>query len=275
MKAQSGARIEPRDLQQCTGDAKVTERIAEASPRPRARITGVVYLLYFLTAVLGEFFIRGLVVSGDAAATATNILAHEPLFRLGLAVGLIATACYIAVTALFYNLFKPVNRSLSLLAAFFSLVGCAIQAFGSLFQLAPLVVLGGSQYLSVFKVEQLKALALMFLELNVQASYISLVFFGLYCLLIGYLIFRSTFLPRILGALMAFAGLGWLTFLSPPLANHLSPYIQVLGVLAEGSLMLWLLVIGVNVQRWKEQASSHQPATAPENVMKLNVVNKT
>jgi len=106
------------------------------SPRPRARITGVVYLIYFLMAVLGEVFLRGLVVSGDAAATA-NILAHQPLFRLGLATSLIATACYIAVTALFFDLFKPVNRSLSLLAAFFSLVGCAISAFASLFQLAP------------------------------------------------------------------------------------------------------------------------------------------
>ncbi len=107
------------------------------SPHPRARITGVIYLLYFLTAVFGEFFLRGLVVSGDAAGTANNIMAHQPLFRLRLATGLIATACYIAVTALFYDLFKPVNRSLSLLAAFFSLVGCGILAFGSLFQLAP------------------------------------------------------------------------------------------------------------------------------------------
>jgi hypothetical protein len=234
----------------------MVERIAEASPRPTARITGVIYLLYFLTAVLGEFFLRGLVVDGDAAATAHNILAHQPLFRLGLATGLIATAGYIAVTALFYDMFKPVNRSLSLLAAFFSLVGCAILAFASLFQLAPLIVLGGSQYLSVFKVEQLRALALMFLELNTQANSICVVFFGIYCLLIGYLIFKSTFLPRILGALMALAGLGWLTFLYPPLANHLSPYNLVLGFLAELSFCLWLLVMGVNVQRWKEQASA-------------------
>jgi hypothetical protein len=232
------------------------ERIAEASPHPRARITGVVYLFYFLTAVCGEFFLKGLVVYGDAAATANNILAHQPLFRLGLATGLIATACYVAVTALFYGLFKAVNRSLSLLAAFFSLVGCAILAFASLFRIAPLVILGGSQYLGVFKVEQLRALASLFLELYGQGVNICFVFFGVYCLLIGYLIFRSAFLPRILGVLMAFAGLGWLTFLSPPLANYLSPYIVVLGFLAELSLMLWLLVMGVNVQRWKEQASS-------------------
>ena len=229
------------------------ERIAEASPRPRARVTAVVYLPYFLTAVSGEFFLRGIVVSGDAAATANNILAHQPLFRLGLATGLIATACYIAVTALFYDLFRPVNRSLSLLAAFFSLVGCAIGAFGSLFQLAPLVVLGGSQYLSVFKGEQLRALALMFLELNTQAANIYLVFFGFYDLLIGYLIIRSAFLPRILGWPMAFAGLGWLTFLSPPLVQHLSPYIVGLGLLGEGTLILWLLVMGVNVQRWRSR----------------------
>jgi hypothetical protein len=232
------------------------ERIAEASLRPRARITGVVYLLYFLTAVFGMFFMRGLVVSGDAAATANNLLAHQPLFRLGLATGLIATACYIAVTALFYGLFKPVNRSLSLLAAFFSLVGCAILAFASLFQLASLVVLGGDQYLNVFKVEQLRALAFLFLDLYGQGVNVCFVFFGVYCLLIGYLIFRSAFLPRILGVLMAFAGLGWLTFLSPPLANYLSPYVLVLGFLAELSLMLWLLVRGVNVPRWKEQASA-------------------
>lgn len=192
--------------------AAMMERIAGARLCPRARITGVVYLLYFLTAVLGELFLSGLVVYGDAAATANNILAHQPLFRLGLATGLIATACYIAVTALFYELFKPVNRTLSLIAAFFSLVGCAILAFSSLFQLAPLVVLGGSHYLSVFKSEQLRALALMFLELNTQAGNICVVFFGVDRLLIGYLIFRSAFLPRILGVLMVLAGLGWLTF---------------------------------------------------------------
>jgi hypothetical protein len=220
------------------------ERIAEA-PRPRARIAGAVYFLYFLTAVSGELFLRGIVVDGDAATTANNILAHQSLFQLGLATGLIATACYTAVTALFYGLFKPVNRSLSLLAAFFSLLGCAILALGSVFQLAPLVLLGGSPYLIVFKLEQLRALALMFLELNTQAGNICVVFFGVYCLLIGYLIFRSVFLPRFLGVLMAFAGLGWLTFLSPPFANHLSPYNLVLGFLAELLLMLWLLVMGV------------------------------
>jgi len=230
------------------------ERIAEAPSSPRARLTGVVYLLYFLAAVMGEFFLKGLIVDGDAAATAHNILAHQPLFRLGLATGLIATALYVAVTALFYELFKPVDRSLSLLAAFFSLVGCSILAFASLFQLAPLVVLGGSQYLSIFTVEQLRALAYLFLELYGEGVNICFVFFGVYCVLIGCLVFRSAFLPRVLGVPMALAGLGWLTFLSPPLANYLSPYILILGFLAELALMLWLLVMGVDVPRWQVQA---------------------
>ena len=234
----------------------MTNPVAEASPHPRARLTGVVYLLYFLTAILAEVFMKGIVVSGDAAATANNIQAHEPLFRLGLGTGLIATAWYIALTALLYELFKPVNRSVSLVAAFFSLVGCAIQAFGAVFQLAPLVISGSSADLSAFKPEQSQALALILFKLDSQAQTITLVFFGLYCLLIGFLIFKSTFLPRILGVLMALAGLGWLTFLAPPLANALSPYVLVLGFLAELSLMLWLLVKGVNVERWKQQAAA-------------------
>jgi hypothetical protein len=232
------------------------ERISEASPRPRVRITSVVYLLYFLTVMSAEFLVKGLVVSGDAAATANNILAHESLFRVGFAINLIATALYIAVTALFYDLFKPVNRSLSLLAAFFSLVGCAIQALSYVCYLGPFVLLGGAPYLNVFKVEQLQALVLMLLKLRSQAEQIDLVFFGFFDLLIGCLILRSTFLPRILGVLMALAGLGWLVFLLPPLANYLSHYILPLGFVAELTLMLWLLVKGVNEKRWKEQASA-------------------
>jgi hypothetical protein len=232
----------------------MTERITGASPWPSARITGVVYLFYFLSAILSVALVRGLVVSGDAAATSTNILAHEALFRAGFAVGLIGTALYVAVTALFYGLFKPVNRGLVLVAAFFSLAGCAIQGAGSVFQLASLVVLGGSHYLSAFTASQLQALALMFLDLHAQSGHIEIVFFGLFDIAVGCLIFGSTFLPRFLGVLMAIAGVGWLTFLSPPLANALSPYVDILGFIAELLLMLWLLVMGVNVQRWQEQA---------------------
>jgi uncharacterized protein DUF4386 len=180
------------------------EPTVETSPRSRARLTGLVYLLYFLTAISGEVFVgQGRLVLYDAV----NLISH---------------AFYVALTLLFYYLFKPVSKSLSLLAALFSLAGCANDV-RDLFHLPPH-------------------------KIN------SLIFFGPYCLLLGYLIFRSTFLPRILGVLMMFAGLGWLIFMSP-LANQLSTYLKVLGFLAELSLCLWLLVMGVNVQRWKEHAN--------------------
>jgi hypothetical protein len=232
----------------------MSERNADASPWPSARIIGVVYLSFFLTAIGAVVLVRGIVVSGDAAATATNILAHETLFRSGFAIGLVGTALYVAMTALFYGLFRPVNKTLALLAAFFSLVGCAIQGSGSLFQIAPLIVLGGGHYLTAFTVVQLQSLALMFLNLNAQAGYINIIFFGLFDFTIGCLIYQSTFLPRTLGVLMALAGVGWLTFLWPPLAEYLSPFVDILGFVAELALMVWLLLVGVNVQRWNELA---------------------
>jgi uncharacterized protein DUF4386 len=185
--------------------AAMTEPIAEASPRLEARIAGVFWLLTMLTGALATFFSR----------------------RLGVhfvTVNLIGDACFVVVTLLLYEIFKAVNRNLSLLAAFFGLAGCA-QAVLRLFQLA-------------------------------SAHRQLLVFFGFHCLLIGYLILRSTFLPRILGVLMAIAGLGWLTFLSPPLEKALSPYILLSGIIGEGLLTLWLLVFGVNAERWTAQASA-------------------
>ena len=235
--------------------AVMTERMAEASPRFMARMAGVFYLLIFVGGFDMLFVFGRFVVRGDAAASAANILSHEPLFLAGFAAALLAVAFYIVVTALLYGLFEPVNRNLSLLAAFFSLTGCAIQALALVFHLAPLVVLGDAPYLSAFKVEQLRALAMVFLTLYGRAYNIGLPFFGFYLLLIGYLIFRSTFMPRYLGVLVAVAGPGWLTFLSPPLARHLFPYILLSG-LGEGLLILWLLVKGVDEQRWKEQASA-------------------
>jgi hypothetical protein len=133
------------------------EPIAEASPRLKARIAGVFYLLEMLTGGFAVLIVGGrLFVAGDAAATAFNILAHQSLFQWGFTANLLGFACYVVVTGLFDDLFKPVNRSLSLLAAFFSLVGCTIGAVSCLFELAPLAVLGGSPYLNVFKVEQLQ-----------------------------------------------------------------------------------------------------------------------
>ena len=229
-------------------------QIKGASPRLRARAAGLCWLTTFLTSSFALFVGGMLIVPRDAAATATNILGHEALFRSATAAFLVSTACYIAATLLVYELLKPVNRTVSLLAAFFSLVGCAIGALSSLFDLAPFILLKDAPYLSVFTAEQLQALTLMFLKVRGQANDIGLVFFGCHCLLIGCLILRSTFLPRPIGALMALAGLGWLTFLAPPLAGRLTPYVMLPGGIGELSLTLWLVVKGVNVQRWNERA---------------------
>lgn len=197
-----------------------------------------------------------LVVSSDAAATAANLLAHGLLFRFAIMAALIGAACHVAWTLLMYELFKPVSRSLSLLAAFFGPVAVALQAFSSLFQLAPLVVLENGVSLGAFSGDQLRVMALLCLELFVRAFHIYLVFFGVWCVLIGYLIVRSTFMPHILGVLEAVGGLCWLTFLWLPLAHHLSPYNQAVAGLGEIALMLWLLVKGVNVHRWNERAAA-------------------
>ena len=221
-------------------------------------MAGVFQLLEALTATFGQVIVRNrLVVAGKAAATAANILDHERLFWLGFASSLIGVAFHIAWALLMYELLKPVNKTLSLLAAFVILVGCAIQALTSLLYLAPLLILQGGSSLSAFTPEQLQALAFMFLKLNQYAFNIDLVFFGLWCILTGYLISRSTFLPRILGVLLAIGGLGYMTYLYPPFAYYLFvPYIAVAAALGEIPLMLWLIVMGVNAQRWKEQVSA-------------------
>ncbi|SRR6266566_6514612 len=136
-----------------------------------ARIIGLIYLLFFLTSILSDGFLKGLVVQNDASATATRILTHESSFRLGVATGLVETGFYVALTALFYDLFKPVNRRLSLVAAFFGLIGCAVQAAGSAFQLFSLVVLGGGHPAAPFTNEQLSAFSLLFFKLNDQAAH--------------------------------------------------------------------------------------------------------
>jgi hypothetical protein len=232
-----------------------TEQVVEASPRFTARMAGAMYLLSIVAGVVAVLLVGGaLLVDGNAGVTAGNILTHETLVRVSAASFLVGVACYVAVTALLYGLLRPVNRILSLLAAFFSLVGCSLWAVGSLFQMAALAILRDRGSSNAFTVEQAQALALSFLNLYSQALSIGIVFFGFYCLLIGYLIFRSTFLPRIVGALLALTGVGYLTYLYPPLQHALSAYLPVSNLLGEGALTLWLLVVGVNAQRWKEQA---------------------
>jgi Domain of unknown function (DUF4386) len=238
--------------------AVTTERMAGASPRFQARMAGLIAWIT-TTAGFAAIVVGNLVVYNDAAATAHNILANELLYRLA-AVGDVIAVLYIVYTLLLYYLFRPVNRSLALLAALFSLVGIAVGMLLPLFDVAALVVLKDAPSLRAFNVEQVQAIALLSLKLRAQADGVSLVLFGTYNILTGYLIVGSTFLPRILGVLLAISGLGYLintfaTFLAPAFAAHLSPWIFIPGG-AELLLAAWLLIVGVNVQRWQEQASA-------------------
>ena len=234
------------------------ERIAEASPRSLARMAGVFQLLEASTAACGQVVVLGrLVVSGNPAATAANIIGHQQVVWFGFALSLLGVVFHLAYAFLFYELFKPVNRRLSFFAMLVLLMATAVQALMAVFYLGLSLVLDTGKSLSAFSAEQVHALAYAFLRLNGYAFNTHLFLFGLWCLLVGILICRSTFLPRVLGVLLAIAGLGWMMYLVPPVANHLfMPYIAGASALGEIPLELWLIVMAVNAQRWREQASA-------------------
>ena len=190
----------------------------------------------------------------------SNILAHELLYRSAVVGDVISYVVFIPYRLIIYNLFRPVSTRLSLLAAVLNLVALAIQFSICVLLLAPLAVLQGAQSLSAVNVDQSQALALMFLNFYDAGYTVSMVLCGFYDLLIGYLIFRSTFLPRILGVLLAIAGFyyqinNFAALPFPAIAARVEPYVFVIGM-AELLLALWLVVMGVNEQRWKEQASA-------------------
>ena len=231
------------------------ERV-EGGPRPGARTAGVVYLSYFLLVSLSAFLTKGIVISGNAAATAGNLLAHEGLFRAGFATGIASELCYLAATALFYRLFGPANRSLALIAALFSYLGCAVQIFGRIFELAALVVLKNGPLSHAFNVEQVQAAATLSLVLYNQVFSISFLLFAFFEMTFGYLMFRSAFVPRFIGLSWMLSGLVWLTTVWPPLSAALRFVILPYAGGVEILLLIWLLVKGVDVARWREKAGA-------------------
>lgn len=229
------------------------------SPQSWARVAGLLYMINIATSVFALVTTQRLFVANDAAQTVANILANEQMFRLAYVAIILAGVAYIAVIAILYELLKPAGRTLSAIAAFMGLAGCAIGAATGLNQIGAMVYLGDASYLAAFSQEQLQAMARTSLRLGGIGNTIGLVFFGFYCLLLAALVFRARFVPRWLGVLLLLAGVGWLigcftSFLMPSLgiAGTLIP----ISGLGEALFTLWLLVMGVDAAKWREQAAA-------------------
>jgi hypothetical protein len=228
-----------------------------SSPIVLARI----FALFLLLTILGGIFAQGfvsdrLVDVANASATANNILTHQGLFQFGFTVFLVEMACQIVSAVFFYQLIKPVNRTVALVWFALEMTASIIKTFARVFYIAPLFVLAHPAALKGFSAEQLQSVVLILLKVNSLGAAAAVAFFGFTSLLGGYLIFRSKFLPRWLGVLSFIAGLGSITFLYPSLGYRAFPFFVISALLGAGATIFWLLVFGVNEEKWFEQARS-------------------
>jgi hypothetical protein len=234
-------------------------------PRLLARVAGVFYLIITAFALFAYLYVRGqLIVQDDMARTTANIVTQEQLYRWGFAAGVIVVICNPPMGLILYELLKVINRRLALLALVFIIISTTIEAVNLFNYISPLFTFNLPQFRSAFNPAELQALASGSIRMFGYAFSVSLTFFGVFCVLIGYLIFRSKFLPAILGLLMIVAGATyWINsfrlFLSLPI-----PYLPWVTLVAELSLALWLLVVGLNETKWLEQACPKGPNQSPQ-----------
>jgi hypothetical protein len=240
------------------GEHKEGDVTSPVSVRKYARIAGALFLLSFVAGGFGEAYVPSrLVVSADAAATARNIVESARLFRLGFAGYLVEALCDVGLTWILYVLLRPVHRDLALLAAFFRLISTAGFAMAEVLYFGAIRILGGADYLKTFSPDQLNTLALLSVKVSAFGQGVFSLFYGVASVLLGYLIFRSSFLPRVLGVLLALGGLGFVTstVLSVLAPAYASPLFMFPTVVAGLLLTLWLLVKGVDVSKWQESVA--------------------
>ena len=226
------------------------------SIKKTARIAGVLYLIVAIAAFFGPMYVPSiLIVPGDAATTANNIMASESLFRLSIVTALILQIINTLLVLVLYKLLKPVNKNHALLMVIFLLVGVPIAMLNQLNQFAALLLLSGADYLAVFTADQLQALVPLFLDLHEHGVSIAGIFWGLWLFPMGYLVFKSSFLPRILGILLIIGCFGYLieSFTFFLLPNY-EVTIALFTFWGEVLLPLWLLIKGVNVEQWEKRA---------------------
>ena len=228
----------------------------ETSPTTRGRILAALYLLVIIGGITAQAFIAdGLIVADDATKTAANIVANKSLYRLGFTIFMLEMAMQVGVSVMFYDLLKPVNRSVARLSMILGLTGCGIKTMARLFYYTPLILLGGASYLSAIAPAQLEALSLAFIKINNQGAAIGLVFFGFEGVLRGWLLFKSEFLPRFIGVLSMIGGIGWLTWVWPPLGSQTFMFVALFAIVGVFATTGWLFIRGVDDVKWRERAA--------------------
>lgn len=242
----------------------MTTREEMNSIQKNARIAGVLYLLIAVLAGFVHFYVPGeLFVSGDAGATASNILASQGLFRMSIAVELVILLSEIVLTVLLYGLLKPVNKTLSLVAAVSRLAMTTIHGVNLLNHFVVLLLLGGAGYLAVFQPDQLQALVRLFLDVYSYGFAIGILFFTVHVFLVGYLVFKSGYFPKVLGVLFIIASAGYLidNFSYVLQENYVTgaAYFALPIAIAEIAFPVWLLIKGVNADQWKKRALETAP----------------
>lgn len=224
-----------------------------------ARVGGVLYLIIIVLGALGEAVVRGsIVVPGNATATAANLRSMEWLWRLGIAGEIVLLTCATALALILYVLLRPVSGDLALVVVFFNLVCIAIEGVAAVSLAAALLPMSNAAYVNAFTPEQLNVMAMLSVRSHTAGFGIALIFFGVECVILGYLISRSGYMPRSIGVLMQIAGVCYVInsfalLLSPPLSNRLFPAILIPSLIAELSLALWLLVKGVRAEKWDQR----------------------
>jgi len=236
--------------------------MVKTSPRRIARLAGVFQLLEGAAATFGQVYLLSFfIVARNPAGTAERILANEPLFQVGFAISIIAIGFHLARALLMFELLKIVRKGIAKFALLIIVVGCAIQAVTSLLYIAPLAILRSP--IIGLQVNQLQDVSYMLLRLNGFAFNIYLVFFGFWCLLTGFLIYKSSFMPRILGVLLMVTGIGWMLNLYPLIAQQAATVMMVAAAIGEIPLLIWLLVRGVNNEKWWDQAGAAAALPGP------------
>lgn len=225
-----------------------------------ARLAGFLYMLLIPIGFFGVAYVPTLIVNGNIAATVSNIVASESLYRLSMASALLMNIVSVVLVLVLYKLLKPVGRNTAVYMVVFLLLGAGIAMLNEINHFAALV-LSGIDTAAIFTAQQSQYFVGLFLDMHEFGSYIAAIFWGLWLFPLGYLIFKSNFIPKILGVLLVIAGVGYLvdSFVLFLIPHYGIPNITDYAFVGEVTITLWLLIKGVDVEQWKKLAMESNP----------------